>query len=41
MCRDNAQFAKFNKIGLHADGTPDADDLHAAWGGRCGALVRA
>ena len=31
MCRDNPQFAKFNKIGLDADGTPKADDLHAAW----------
>ncbi|MGC4933757.1 nitroreductase/quinone reductase family protein [Gordonia sp. DT30] len=31
MCRDNAQFAKFNKIRVGADGTPDADDLHAAW----------
>jgi hypothetical protein len=31
MCRDNAQFAKFNKIGLDAEGNPDAADLHAAW----------
>ena len=31
LCADNAQFAKFNKIGLDAHGTPDADDLHAAW----------
>ncbi len=31
MCRDNAQFAKFNKISLDAAGTPDPADLHAAW----------
>jgi hypothetical protein len=30
MCRDNRQFAKFNKIRLDA-GTPNADDLHTAW----------
>jgi hypothetical protein len=31
LCGDNAQFAKFNKIGLDAHGNPNADDLHAAW----------
>ncbi len=31
LCHDNAQFAKFNKIGLDAHGNPNADDLHAAW----------
>lgn len=27
----NRTFASFNKIGLAADGTPSADDLHLAW----------
>jgi hypothetical protein len=31
MCRDNRQFAKFNKIGLDAAGNPVADDLRKAW----------
>lgn len=31
MCRDNRNFAKFNKVRLAQDGTPDAADLRAAW----------
>lgn len=31
MCRDNRQFAKFNKIGFDSGGNPNPDDLHAAW----------
>jgi deazaflavin-dependent oxidoreductase (nitroreductase family) len=31
MCRDNHQFAKFNRISIGADGSPDASDLHHAW----------
>lgn len=31
MCRDNHQFAKFNKVGLDGDGNPDPEDLHLAW----------
>jgi deazaflavin-dependent oxidoreductase (nitroreductase family) len=31
MCRDNPQFAKFNRIGSDADGNPRPADLHAAW----------
>jgi hypothetical protein len=31
MCRDNRQFAKFNKIGFDASGNPDPEDLHLAW----------
>jgi len=31
MCRDNRQFARFNRISIGADGTPDAGDLHHAW----------
>ncbi len=31
MCRDNRQFAKFNKISLDPAGNPDPDDLHSAW----------
>jgi deazaflavin-dependent oxidoreductase (nitroreductase family) len=31
ICRDNGQFARFNKIRLDAAGHPDSDDLHAAW----------
>jgi len=31
MCRDNKQFAKFNKVGFDAAGNPDPDDLHLAW----------
>lgn len=31
MCRDNRQFAKFNRIGYDAAGNPEPGDLHAAW----------
>ncbi|HEX3512486.1 MAG TPA: hypothetical protein VHT26_00575 [Trebonia sp.] len=31
MCRDNKQFAGFNKIGFDASGNPSAEDLHLAW----------
>jgi deazaflavin-dependent oxidoreductase (nitroreductase family) len=31
ICRDNRQFAKFNKIGLGPDGAPVPGDLHAAF----------
>lgn len=31
MCRDNRQFAKFNRIGYDAAGNPEPADLHAAW----------
>ncbi len=31
MCRDNHNFAKFNKVGFDADGNPDAGDLREAW----------
>jgi hypothetical protein len=31
ICKDNRNFAQFNKIGIGADGEPDPDDLHAAW----------
>ena len=31
MCRDNKQFAKFNKVGFDASGNPEPDDLHLAW----------
>jgi len=31
MCRDNRNFAKFNKIGFDADGNPNPEDLHLAW----------
>ncbi len=31
MCRDNRNFAKFNKVRLAEDGTPNAEDLRAAW----------
>ena len=31
MCRDNKQFAKFNKIAFDESGTPRAEDLHSAW----------
>ncbi len=31
MARDNHQFAKFNQIGLDAEGNPDRADLHLAW----------
>jgi hypothetical protein len=33
MCRDNRNFAKFNKVGFDADGNPDPDDLRQAWAG--------
>jgi hypothetical protein len=31
MAADNHAFASFNSIGLDADGTPNAQDLHLAW----------
>lgn len=31
MCRANRHFADFNKIRVDQDGTPDAQDLRAAW----------
>jgi deazaflavin-dependent oxidoreductase (nitroreductase family) len=31
MCRDNKQFAKFNKVGFDSAGNPEPDDLHLAW----------
>jgi deazaflavin-dependent oxidoreductase (nitroreductase family) len=31
MCRDNKQFAGFNKVGFDAAGNPEPDDLHLAW----------
>jgi hypothetical protein len=31
MCRDNRQFAKFNKIAIDPEGNPSEDDLHSAW----------
>ena len=31
MCRDNKQFAGFNKIGFDADGNPNPEELHLAW----------
>lgn len=31
MCRDNHQFARFNKIALDENGEPDPGDLHLAW----------
>jgi deazaflavin-dependent oxidoreductase (nitroreductase family) len=31
ICRDNRQFAQFNKVGFDADGEPDPEDLHLAW----------
>ncbi|MGC5256506.1 hypothetical protein ACPXCG_09135 [Gordonia sp. DT218] len=31
ICRDNKQFASFNKIGMDSDGTPNPDDLHTAF----------
>jgi len=31
MCRDNRQFAKFNRIGYDAAGNPEPADLHRAW----------
>ncbi len=36
ICRDNAGFAKFNRVGRDARGNPDPADLHRAWaaGGR-------
>lgn len=39
MCRDNRQFARFNKVGLGADGTPDANDLHLSWAAGARAFV--
>jgi len=31
MCRDNHNFANFQRVGLDADGNPDPWDLHLAW----------
>ena len=31
MCRDNHNFAKFNKVGFDKDGNPDPDDMRKAW----------
>jgi deazaflavin-dependent oxidoreductase (nitroreductase family) len=31
MCRDNHNFARFNKVRLDAAGNPNAEDLRAAW----------
>ena len=31
MASDNHNFAKFNRIGLDADGRPDEADLRLAW----------
>jgi hypothetical protein len=31
MCRDNHNFAKFNKVRLDKDGNPNVEDLRAAW----------
>lgn len=31
MCRDNRNFASFNKIRLDKDGNPNAEDLRATW----------
>ncbi len=33
IARRNPNFARFNKIGLDAQGNPDPDDLRAAWAG--------
>jgi hypothetical protein len=33
MCRDNHNFAKFNKVRLDQNGDPDPEDLRAAWQG--------
>lgn len=31
ICRDNAQFAKLNKVHMDASGNPNPEDLRAAW----------
>jgi deazaflavin-dependent oxidoreductase (nitroreductase family) len=31
ICRDNANFAKLNKVKIDASGNPDPADLRAAW----------
>ena len=33
ICRQNASFAQFNKIGRDVRGNPDPADLHRAWAG--------
>lgn len=38
MARDNAQFAKFNKISLDKAGNPDPGDLHLSWAGGARAI---
>ncbi|HVU92415.1 MAG TPA: hypothetical protein VHC23_09295 [Jatrophihabitans sp.] len=39
MSRDNAQFAKFNKIGRDEHGEPSRADLHEAWAAGARAVV--
>jgi hypothetical protein len=31
MCRGDHNFAKFNKVRLEQDGSPNVEDLRAAW----------
>ena len=31
MCRSNRNFAKFNKVRLEQDGSPNVEDLRATW----------
>ncbi len=31
MCRDNKNFANFNKVRIDKDGAPNPEDLRAAW----------
>ena len=31
ICRDNRNFAGFNKVGIDAAGNPEPADLHKAW----------
>lgn len=31
ICKDNRNFAQFNKVGIGPDGNPEPGDLHAAW----------
>lgn len=33
VCRDNHNFARFNKVGLDSAGNPDPEDLRRAWEG--------
>lgn len=41
ICRDNRNFAKFNKVRIGADGEPDAGDLRLAWADGARAFVLA